>query len=162
MARRLSTTLFYFRSKTRIQSSVQPHPSAVCKALPAFDAERRAAASCFRSPVSCDRATLMLQRDRQTDGRTDTVPLHRSCCAYYARSASKLLYVASYHCRSPPPRIFQVVCENFLLLRWRTRYDLTAINNRPKIWKRPEFVVLQSWRERILLGPAVGAIREVT
>ena len=29
-------------------------------------------------------------RMRQTDGRTDTVPLQRPCCAYYARSANSM------------------------------------------------------------------------
>jgi len=44
------------------QVCVQPRLSAVNMALPAFAAERRAAAPCCRSPVACDRAVLQLLR----------------------------------------------------------------------------------------------------
>ena len=56
---------------------VQPHPLALNMALPAFSAERRAAAPCYCSPVACDRAvSKMLLRcyngtDRQTERRID-------------------------------------------------------------------------------------------
>jgi len=77
---------------TNEQACVQPRPSAVNTALPAFHAESRAAAPYYRSLVACDWAVskLLLRQcwDRQTDGRT-TVPLHRPCCAYYAGSANK-------------------------------------------------------------------------
>jgi len=40
-------------------------------ALPAFAAERRAAAPCYHSPVAGKAAHPLLQRDGQTDRRTD-------------------------------------------------------------------------------------------
>jgi len=65
--------------------------SAVNMALPAFAAERRAAAPCYRSPAACDRAVskLLLGHCNGTDRRTDTVPLHRPSSACYAASANK-------------------------------------------------------------------------
>jgi len=78
--------------------------SAVSMALPAFAAERRAAAPLLlgsrRPPLSIDiscphgaqqqtRRTLVLQSNNGTYRRTDTRPLHRPRYAYYAGGANK-------------------------------------------------------------------------
>jgi len=75
-----------------------PTPAANV-ALPAFAAARRAAAPCCcgAGRAAIDRHLLptgpgpqqqtrrtQLQRANETDRRTDTVPLHRPCSAYYA------------------------------------------------------------------------------
>ena len=50
--------------------------------------------SCTRGAQQQTRRTPLLRSidgtDRQTDGRTDIRPLHRSCCAYHRDSANKL------------------------------------------------------------------------
>ena len=51
-----------------IQVCVQPRPLAGNMALPAFAAERRAAAPCYRSPSV---SKLLLRCCNGTDGRTD-------------------------------------------------------------------------------------------
>jgi len=87
------------------QVCVQPRPLTVNTALPAFAAERRAAAPCYRSSVDSQSATELHQRcssavstgtDRRTHRRTDTVLLHRSCFAYYAGSTSCQQYHQQY------------------------------------------------------------------
>jgi len=83
--------------------------SAVNMSLPAFAAERRAAAPCCgavaagRSPLSSDissqhgaqqqtrRRTSLLRSNDGTDGQTDTRPLHRPCYAYHAVSAKTVV-----------------------------------------------------------------------
>ena len=84
--------------------------------LPAFAAERRAAAPllllerrrllhgapaagapCSNRPISPTRTALSSKPaaapvdrwDRQTDGRTDALPFHRPCCAYYVGSVDE-------------------------------------------------------------------------
>jgi len=60
-------------------------------ALPAFDAERRAAASYYRRPAnyrSPVAVSALLLRRPCWDRQTDTVPLHRPCCEYYAGSGN--------------------------------------------------------------------------
>ena len=73
------------------QACVQPRPLAVNTALPAFAAERRAAAPCYLIPVAGDRAVskLLIRCCRGTDGRTDARQLHRPCSAYYVGSVNK-------------------------------------------------------------------------
>ena len=74
----------------------QPHPSAVNVTLPAFAAERaQLIRGMHRRPplsisVSYPQATAAAvdRRDRQTDGQTDALPLHRPCSACYAGSVN--------------------------------------------------------------------------
>jgi len=64
------------------QVCIQPRPLAVNMALPAFAAERRAAAPCYRSSVACDRAVSKQflrycnGTDRRTDRRTPDSCIH--------------------------------------------------------------------------------------
>jgi len=60
----------------------------------------------YAAPAAVDRYLLaapMLQhtadadrRDRQTDGRTDTQPLHRPCTAYYAGSVNRQILASVF------------------------------------------------------------------
>ena len=76
-------------------------PVAVNMTLPAFAAERR----CCMAPAAINRYLLPAWRSaanpsaaaaavdrqyRQTDGRTDTRPLHRPCSAHYSGSVNKV------------------------------------------------------------------------
>ena len=74
------------------QVRVQQYPLAVNTALPAFAAERRAAARATAAQLqatrlcqSCSSAVAKGQTDRQTDAWQ----LHRPCSTYYASSANK-------------------------------------------------------------------------
>jgi len=50
--------------------------------------------SCLRAHSSKPAAAgLLLWAHTGTDSRTDTVPFHRPCCAYYARSADNGAYL---------------------------------------------------------------------
>jgi len=63
--------------------------------LPAAAAERRLhayAANQLHAAAAVD------QRDRQTDGRTDTRPLHRPCSAYYVGSVSQQIVSQLLRC----------------------------------------------------------------
>ena len=65
-----------------------------CPHSPAADAERRPCSNRSISPASSRKPTGLLLRARAgTDRRTDTVPLHRPCCTYYAGSANETLII---------------------------------------------------------------------
>jgi len=82
-------------------------PVAVNMTLPAFAAERR----CCMAPAAINRYLLPAGRSaanpsaaaaavdrqyRQTDGRTDTRPLHRPCSAHYAGSINKMDFLLKF------------------------------------------------------------------
>ena len=86
---------YWFTNKLAInlQVCIQLPTSSVNVALPAFAAAASAVQqsidiSCPSGPQQQPRSTL-LQRSNKTYKRTDTVPLHRPCSAYYAGSANK-------------------------------------------------------------------------
>ena len=78
------------------QVCVKPHPLAVDKALPAFAAERRAAALCYRSPVDGDQTvSKLLHHHPFWDRQTDTVPLPCGQCQRTDRHVKGFVHTSS-------------------------------------------------------------------
>ena len=93
-----SLETFFTNSSANLASQVEPRTSALNITLPAAAARALAAierqpvsnvGSCRSLPAACAQAADVDRRDRQTDRRTDTRPLHRPCNAKFAGSVNK-------------------------------------------------------------------------